>query len=174
MNHKRSLFVALALAAAIPAEAGSVTVSMHVLGPNGPGRVIGTVKAADTPGGLVLTPDLVGLTQGPHGFHVHAKPSCATASKDGKAVPGLGAGGHYDPASTGRHEGPAGKGHLGDLPPLVAGADGHVKGAVKAPRLKVADLRGRALVIHAGGDNFADTPKALGGGGGRVACGVVP
>ncbi len=30
------------------------------------------------------------------------------------------------------------------------------------------------LVIHEGGDNYSDTPKPLGGGGGRIACGVVP
>ncbi|MGI9335880.1 MAG: superoxide dismutase family protein, partial [Gammaproteobacteria bacterium] len=30
------------------------------------------------------------------------------------------------------------------------------------------------LMIHAGGDNFSDQPKALGGGGARAACGVVP
>jgi superoxide dismutase, Cu-Zn family len=28
-------------------------------------------------------------------------------------------------------------------------------------------------MIHAGGDNYADAPKPLGGGGARVACGVV-
>lgn len=42
-----------------------------------------------------------------------------------------------------------------------------------APRLKLADLQGRAIMIHAGGDNYADEPSKLGGGGSRVACGVV-
>ena len=28
-------------------------------------------------------------------------------------------------------------------------------------------------MIHAGGDNYADTPKPSGGGGERIACGVV-
>jgi Cu-Zn family superoxide dismutase len=28
-------------------------------------------------------------------------------------------------------------------------------------------------MIHAGGDNYSDTPKPLGGGGERIACGVV-
>jgi Cu-Zn family superoxide dismutase len=42
-----------------------------------------------------------------------------------------------------------------------------------APRLKVADLWGRAIVIHANGDNYADQPKALGGGGARVACATI-
>ena len=40
-------------------------------------------------------------------------------------------------------------------------------------RLKTTDLAGRAIIIHAGGDNYSDNPKKLGGGGARVACGVV-
>jgi Cu-Zn family superoxide dismutase len=27
-------------------------------------------------------------------------------------------------------------------------------------------------MVHAGGDNYADEPQKLGGGGARVACGV--
>jgi len=34
-------------------------------------------------------------------------------------------------------------------------------------------LKGHALMIHQGGDNYADTPEKLGGGGARAACGVV-
>jgi Cu-Zn family superoxide dismutase len=29
-------------------------------------------------------------------------------------------------------------------------------------------------MIHVGGDNHADHPEKLGGGGARVACGVIP
>jgi superoxide dismutase, Cu-Zn family len=29
-------------------------------------------------------------------------------------------------------------------------------------------------VIHAGGDNYADQPAPLGGGGLRIACGAIP
>jgi Cu-Zn family superoxide dismutase len=29
------------------------------------------------------------------------------------------------------------------------------------------------MMIHAGGDNYSDKPKALGGGGKRVACGII-
>ena len=36
------------------------------------------------------------------------------------------------------------------------------------------DVSGRALMIHEGGDNYADEPKPLGGGGARIACGVIP
>jgi Cu-Zn family superoxide dismutase len=44
---------------------------------------------------------------------------------------------------------------------------------VLAPRLKVADIKGRSLMIHAGGDNYSDLPVKLGGGGARIACGVI-
>ena len=37
----------------------------------------------------------------------------------------------------------------------------------------VAALKGHALMIHADGDNYSDTPKPLGGGGGRIACGLI-
>ncbi len=41
------------------------------------------------------------------------------------------------------------------------------------PRLTAKEIRERSVVIHAGGDNYQDTPKALGGGGKRIACGVI-
>ena len=50
--------------------------------------------------------------------------------------------------------------------------DGTTPTSVVAPRLSTADLRGKALVVHAGGDTYSDTPP-LGGGGARIACGVV-
>ena len=106
-------------------------------------------------------------------MHVHQNPNCATAPKDGNVVPGLAAGGHFDPANTGRHEGPTGQGHLGDLPVLYVDAAGQATRSSWAPRLKTTDLTGRAIIIHAGGDNYSDNPKKLGGGGARVACGVV-
>jgi Cu-Zn family superoxide dismutase len=37
----------------------------------------------------------------------------------------------------------------------------------------MADVKGRSLMIHAGGDNYADQPAPLGGGGARVACGAI-
>ncbi|MCF8053532.1 MAG: superoxide dismutase family protein [Desulfobacterales bacterium] len=105
---------------------------------------------------------------------VHENPDCGPLEKDGKRVPGLAAGGHFDPQNTGRHEGPYGDGHLGDLPPLYADEHGRATLPVLAPRIKVKDIKGRSLMIHAGGDNYSDHPAKLGGGGARIACGVVP
>jgi Cu-Zn family superoxide dismutase len=153
--------------------AEDVNIRVNLVNEQGVGKEIGTITATDSKFGLILMPQLIDLAPGLHGFHVHDKPDCSHAMKDGKAVPALAAGGHYDPANTGKHEGPYGSGHLGDLPALYVSADGKATLPVLAPRLKVADIKGRSLMIHAGGDNYSDTPAPLGGGGARAACGVV-
>jgi Cu-Zn family superoxide dismutase len=171
---RKILFVSawmLLLAGIVFAE--DVIVKVNLVSEEGIGKEIGTITASDSKFGLILTPQLSELSPGLHGFHVHDKPDCSHAMKDGKAVPALAAGGHYDPANTGKHEGPYGNGHLGDLPALYVSADGKAILPVLAPRLKVADIKGRSLMIHAGGDNYSDTPAPLGGGGARAACGVV-
>jgi Cu-Zn family superoxide dismutase len=162
-----------AVLSAHPVFAADLVVQMHLISDQGVGAGIGTVTIGEGPQGLVFTPKLTGLGPGEHGFHVHQNPDCAAAAKDGVATPGLAAGGHYDPAGSAKHEGPAGTGHLGDLPALAVAADGTATVAVVAPRLKIADVLNRSLMIHAGGDNYADQPAPLGGGGARIACGVV-
>lgn len=158
---------------ALPLFAAETVVTMTLVTEQGIGKSIGAITISEGPKGLVFTPQLTDLTPGLHGFHVHQNPDCSAGMKDGKQVPGLAAGGHYDPAMAGKHEGHEGKGHLGDLPALTVGADGKAVTAVIAPRLKMADVRGRSLMIHAGGDNYSDQPAPLGGGGARVACGVI-
>jgi len=153
--------------------ADSVTVPMHLVEMDGVGKNIGMVTASSSPYGTVFTPALSDLAPGLHGFHVHENPNCEPKEKDGKMVPGLAAGGHYDPDGTGAHKGPYADGHLGDLPALYADEDGRATLPVLAPRVKVSDLKGRSLMIHAHGDNYADEPQPLGGGGPRAACGVV-
>jgi Cu-Zn family superoxide dismutase len=165
--------VILGVLVALPVYAAEVVVQMNLVNEQGVGKGIGTVTISEGPNGLVLTPQLTDLTPGVHGFHVHQNPDCAAGMKEGKQVPGLAAGGHYDPAGTGKHLGPQGAGHLGDLPALTVGADGKATTAVVAPRLKMTDVKGRSLMIHAGGDNYSDQPAPLGGGGARVACGVI-
>jgi Cu-Zn family superoxide dismutase len=168
----------LAFAGALPvasvAADAPVSVPMHLVDANGVGRDIGTVTITETQYGIVFTPALAGLPPGLHGFHVHEKPDCGPDVKDGKPGAALKAGAHYDPAKTGHHSTPWGDGHLGDLPGLYVDADGKATYAVLAPRLKLADVHGRSLMVHAGGDNHSDHPAPLGGGGARVACGVVP
>ncbi len=159
---------------AAPASAADAVVHMNKVSDAGVGEPIGKIRLIDSRDyGLLIVPDLQGLEPGVHGFHVHENPDCSSSKKDGKVVPAGAAGGHYDPKNTGKHEGPLGNGHLGDLPTLLVGPDGNANMAIFAPRLQVPDVVGRAIVIHEGGDNYSDEPRPLGGGGTRVACGVV-
>ena len=65
-------------------------------------------------------------------------------------------------------------GHKGDLPLITVDDAGKSKQTLLAPNLKLADLANRSVIVHAGGDNYADQPQPLGGGGRRIACGIVP
>jgi len=167
------LAAAIVVTGAGVACAASKTVTMNAIDANGPVKKIGTLHLSDTKAGLQITPRLVGLPPGDHGFHVHVNPNCgAAAGPDGKPAAGMAAGGHYDPANTGKHLGPLGEGHKGDLPVLTVDASGKAMKTIVAPHLKVADVKGRSIMIHAGADNYSDQPAPLGGGGARIACGV--
>ena len=170
----RNLCLSIALASAALAARADIVVPMNLVDENGIGESIGTVTISETQYGLVFTPALVRLLPGMHGFHVHEKPSCAPGEKDGKKVAALAAGPHLDPTGAGKHGLPWGDGHLGDLPALYVDADGKASDPVLAPRLKVADVHGHSLMVHVGGDNHADHPAPFGGGGVRMACGVIP
>lgn len=146
--------------------AASVTIPMYLVEENGQGKSIGTIKAEDSFCGVLLTPNLKDLPPGLHGFHVHEHPDC---SKKGMA-----AGGHFDPKRTDAHDGPYDKkGHMGDLPVLIVNADGTATLPTLAPKLRVIHMRNHAFMIHANGDNYSDKPEKLGGGGERIACGVI-
>lgn len=170
MNTK---WMALVGAFCVGSAWADMTVQLNQVDENGVGVAVGQVTLSETPYGLVFMPALKGLTPGLHGFHVHANPSCNPAEQNGKAVAALAAGGHYDPADSKRHDTPWGSGHLGDLPALYVDAGGNANQPVLAPRLKMADVVGRSLMVHAGGDNHSDHPAPLGGGGVRIACGVI-
>lgn len=171
MKHPVVVFACLAFAAA--ACGAETTVTLSVVDAKGTGVSVGTVRIVETRYGLVFYPALTDLPPGLHGFHVHDNPSCAPGERDGVPVAALAAGDHLDPHGTKRHGEPWADGHLGDLPALFVASDGSASNAVLAPRLKFADVINRSLMIHAGGDNHSDHPAPLGGGGARLACGVI-
>lgn len=171
MNKIHILTLAACFAAA-PVLASDLSVVMHSVNADGVGDKLGTVSVTQSAYGVVFTPALAGLAPGLHGFHVHEHPSCEALEKDGKKVPALAAGGHYDPKGAKKHGTAWGDGHLGDLPALYVSATGQADYPVLAPRLTLEELKGRSLMVHVGGDNHSDHPAALGGGGARMACGV--
>ncbi|HEY8037231.1 MAG TPA: superoxide dismutase [Cu-Zn] SodC [Methylobacter sp.] len=155
------------------ASAAEIAVPMNTVNATGTVKSIGNITITESPYGLIFSPSIEGLEAGIHGFHVHESPSCEPKDKDGKPVAALAAGSHYDPNASKHHGAPWSDGHLGDLPALVVGPDGKANYAVLAPRLKISDVKSHALIIHEGGDNYSDDPALLGGGGARIACGVI-
>lgn len=171
---KRLNIALLAMLTCGAAQAASEKVEMNLVTPQGIGQSAGTVTITETDKGLEFAPDLRTLPPGEHGFHVHANGTCEPGMKEGKPSAAEAAGGHLDPQHTGKHLGPEGSGHLGDLPVLVVNNDGIATQPVIAPRLKkLDDVKGKALMVHVNGDNMSDEPKPLGGGGARYACGVI-
>lgn len=178
---KTLLVTALSLCAvALPtttlaADSDSLSIQVQLLDPANGNQDIGKIVVTESDYGLVFTPELRDLTPGLHGFHLHQNPSCDPKEQDGKVVAGLAAGGHWDPEKAEKHGFPWQKeAHLGDLPALTVNQDGTATNPVLAPRLKkLADIKQRSIMIHAGGDNHADSPAPLGGGGARMACGII-
>jgi superoxide dismutase, Cu-Zn family len=126
----------------------------------GVGHVIGTLTvkngeilvAGHKEAALFITPALKGLPQGLYAFHVHENPACGPGQKDGESVPGLAAGGHLWLSGTGALSGKTFTSHLGDLQNLEVAADGTAKKTVVAARMTLADVVGRAFIIHASQD----------------------
>lgn len=157
---------------AITSQAENIDVEIFKVSEEGKSDKIGTIHIQNNEEGVLFKPDISGLETGLHGFHLHENGSCEPAEKDGKTTAAAAAGGHFNPDS-GNHNGPFEKGHKGDLPALYVDEEGAATLPVLAPNLAFEDLPDRALVIHAGGDNYSDSPEPLGGGGARVACGVI-
>lgn len=165
----------MTLAAAGAANAQTKTATVNKITAEGVGDAIGTISFRDTKQGLYIEPMLTGLPPGLHGFHIHQNPNCGPGpGANNQPAAGMAAGGHYDPKSTNKHRGPhTDDSHLGDLPILTVDSNGMAAFPGIAKRLKTKDLVGRSVMIHAGSDNFDDQPAPLGGGGGRIACGLI-
>jgi Cu-Zn family superoxide dismutase len=131
--------------------AASATVTFHRSGSDGGSQAIGTIKLDDTQYGLQFTPDLTGLSGGIHNWQARVASDCPAMAGKKSATP------------------PPAKADPIDLPPLAATASGNVTIPVIAPKLKLANLRGRALVIDSGGDVDNGDPS-----GQRIACGALP
>lgn len=151
-----------------------IKVAMHNLHEHGVGQKIGYVFLFDTEDGLAIESSGLRIPRdGYHGMHIHEFGDLTPSTKpDGEKVRGGNAGQHYDPDNSGYHDGPYGSGHRGDLPKILV-RNGEWSGFVVAPRLSLAEVKDRALIIHSGGDNYSDSPKPNGGGMSRIIGGVI-
>ncbi len=153
------------LALAAPALAQDASAAMK--GPDG--ADMGEVTLTRTPDGVLVQAALTGLAPGSHGFHIHAVGAC---EPDFAA-----AGDHFNPDNKEHgYMNEAGH-HAGDMPNIIAAADGTAKADVfttaisldPASQTALMDSDGAAIIVHENPDSYG--PDA--GAGGRVACGVI-
>jgi Cu-Zn family superoxide dismutase len=142
------------------------------------GNVSGTVEFNEyqvANGGLVqIVYNLQGLPPGMHGVHIHTVGRC-----DGPAFES--AGGHFDPGPAGNVDPDLNHPyHSGDLPNIVANAQGAVTATSYTTRINLGgplspiDADGAAIVIHQNPDTYQTGTKGQGvGGGAAIACGVI-
>jgi Cu-Zn family superoxide dismutase len=160
--------VALALGACatpMPAQGPAATAKLEATRGN---AVSGTVQFRQQGDKMRIEAMLTGLSPGPHGFHIHEKGDCSSGD-------GMSAGGHFNPLGKAHAHPTSPERHAGDLPQLDAGADGQARLEAEVDLLRIGDgatdILGRAVVVHAGPDDFKTQPT--GNSGARVACGVI-
>lgn len=132
--------------------------------------IAGQLTLIGEAGAVRITGQVTGLApDSEHGFHVHETGDCSAFATGS-------AGSHFNPDQQ-PHGGPvAAARHAGDLPNLKADASGALAVDVSIPGVGLAtrddrDVLGRALVLHAGVDDYSTQPS--GGSGTPVACGVI-
>ncbi|MGL4388790.1 MAG: superoxide dismutase family protein, partial [Brevinema sp.] len=103
-----------------------------------------------------------------NGFHLHEKNMLTPSTNSkGEIIVGGMAGGHWDPDKTGKHLGPEGNGHRGDLPQIEVNAKGMVNQKIMSKKIKLSDITGKSFMVHINPDNYTDKPS-LGGSGARM------
>ncbi len=151
------------------------------------GEKVGKVKFEGDGNGTVVKAEVHGIDAGDntyHGFHVHA----GDGTGECVAPAFTNVGGHW------QREGEVHGSHAGDLPSLQVLADGTGSARSVTGRFAASELDGRAVILHAGPDNFANIPgryvssaaagdppetgpdattKATGDAGARIACGII-
>ncbi|MCL6613733.1 MAG: superoxide dismutase family protein [Firmicutes bacterium] len=154
-----------------PGGRGSSATARIRGGPLAP-EISGFVHFVDVPGGTWVCAEINGLPAyrpaeagrppvGPHGFHLHEFGSCTIGDP---GDPFLAAGPHWNPDAQ-----PHGN-HAGDFPVLFSN-HGRARMCFFTDRFKVADVVGRAVIIHENPDDYRTQPA--GASGRRLACGVV-
>jgi superoxide dismutase, Cu-Zn family len=138
-----------------------------VLYPTKDSKVTGKVVFIKTDAGIKVIANIEGLTEGNHGFHIHACGDCS--SEDG-----MSAGGHFNPDNK-MHGAPVDSmRHAGDMGNIVADKSGkaHLEFTDKDISLEGPhSIIGRSVIVHKNADDLKTQPT--GNAGARVACGVI-
>ena len=152
------------------------TASATLLSPTG--AATGTATFNATCNGVQVKVNVSGLAPGMHGMHIHENANCNnTTDASGNPVVFGGAGGHYDPGASHKHNTPDvtnAQGHGGDLPMISVGADGTGSASFFSSRISLSgdnSVLGRSIIIHAAPDDYKTDPA--GNSGARERCGII-
>jgi Cu-Zn family superoxide dismutase len=145
------------------------TRAIATIEPKNDSGVTGTASFTVTGEQVILTLSIENATPGEHAFHLHEVGDCSAAD-------GTSAGGHWNPADHDHGQWGGQAFHLGDVGNLEVGADGTATLTVATNLWSVGtgddnDVVGRAVIVHAGADDFTSQPT--GAAGGRIGCGVI-
>ena len=129
----------------------------------------GTVRFVQNGDTVKVTGEVKGLKpNAEHGFHVHEKGDCSSGD-------GMSTGGHYNPAGAGHGRHGHGRHHVGDLPALVADAQGVAKVDFESTSISLLgndhNIVGKGLIVHRDADDYNAQPA--GNAGPRMACAVI-
>lgn len=164
----RLVFAAICLAASVAAAAAQEVAKAQFLDESG--KENGSATLTQMASGVLIAIDVSGLPAGKWvAFHVHQTGTCdAMAHFDS-------AGGHFNPANVEHGYLSASGPHAGDMPNQKVAADGTLQAQVFNPSISLGGganaVRSRALMIHAGEDDYKSQPA--GNAGARLACAVI-
>ncbi len=103
-----------------------------------------------------------------HGFHIHEKGDCSSGD-------GMSAGGHFNPTTQSHGAHRAESHHAGDLPSLIADANGVARLNFETSSISVetgvTNVIGRGLIVHRDPDDYKTQPT--GNSGPRLACAAI-
>jgi Cu-Zn family superoxide dismutase len=164
-----AVFMAASVCAVLAGQTGGAEINqaIAVLHPTQGNNATGTVYFRRTMKGIEVIADVMGLSPGKHGFHIHEFGDCT-------APDGTSAGGHFNPENQ-PHAGPdQAKRHVGDLGNIEADNSGDAHYERTDTHLKFDgrdSIIGRGVIVHAGIDDLVSQPS--GNAGPRIACGVI-
>ena len=134
------------------------------------GTETGRAHLTAGPEGVLFEVEISGLTPRKWvALHIHEKGACDPTGGHESA------GGHFNPDERKHGFASADGPHAGDLPNQYVGDDGILRAQIYSTMVRLDDaergIRGRALIVHAGSDDYRTDPA--GGAGDRIACAVI-